>query len=205
MCEQLRACGGRRLVFIDDCYTDMRTGAQRAPATLDDGPWSRLIDTSRRLVEHVRARWDIEAVLHPHAESHIEHEDQIARFLEDTAEDAVGLCLDVGHHAYCDGDPVQFMRDHHARIPYLHLKSVDGTVRQRAEAEGLSFSQAVALDVFVEPSRGTIDYLELRDALRAVGYAGFGIVEQDMYPAPADKPLPIARRTREYLTQIGFG
>ena len=31
------------------------------------------------------------------------------------------------------------------------------------------------------------------------------IVEQDMYPAPFDKPLPIARRTREYLRGIGIG
>jgi hypothetical protein len=26
-----------------------------------------------------------------------------------------------------------------------------------------------------------------------------------MYPAPFDKPLPIARRTREYLREIGIG
>ena len=30
-------------------------------------------------------------------------------------------------------------------------------------------------------------------------------VEQDMYPAPFDKPLPIAKRNRAYLKQMGFG
>ena len=33
----------------------------------------------------------------------------------------------------------------------------------------------------------------------------FAIVEQDMYPAPFDKPLPIARRNREFLRQREIG
>ena len=34
---------------------------------------------------------------------------------------------------------------------------------------------------------------------------GLGIVEHDMYPAPFDKPLPIARRTLAYLKEISMG
>ena len=33
---------------------------------------------------------------------------------------------------------------------------------------------------------------------------GWAIVEQDMYPTPFDKPLPIAKRTRAYLREIGI-
>ncbi|GAA3334117.1 hypothetical protein GCM10020331_100820 [Ectobacillus funiculus] len=43
----------------------------------------------------------------------------------------INLCLDTGHHAYADGDPVAFMRKHHKRIPYLHLKSCDLKVREK--------------------------------------------------------------------------
>ena len=50
-----------------------------------------------------------------------------------------------------------------------------------------------------------MDYLALRDVLQEVNFNGFGIVEQDMYPVPFDKPLPIAKRTREYLRDIGIG
>jgi len=49
------------------------------------------------------------------------------------------------------------------------------------------------------------DYLALRDVLEEVDFNGFAIVEQDMYPAPFDKPLPIAKRTRAYLREIGMG
>ena len=38
-----------------------------------------------------------------------------------------------------------------------------------------------------------------------VDYRGWAIVEQDMFPAPFDKPLPIAKRTRAYLKQIDIG
>ena len=41
--------------------------------------------------------------------------------------------------------------------------------------------------------------------LREIDFNGWAIVEQDMYPAPFDKPLPIAKRTRAYLRQIGIG
>jgi inosose dehydratase len=37
------------------------------------------------------------------------------------------------------------------------------------------------------------------------GYDGYAIVEQDMYPADPDAPLPIAQRTYQYLSELGFG
>ena len=37
-----------------------------------------------------------------------------------------------------------------------------------------------------------------------VGIDVFAIVEQDMYPCPVDAPLPIARRTRNYLGSCGI-
>ena len=45
----------------------------------------------------------------------------------------------------------------------------------------------------------------VRDALRESNFSGFAVVEQDMYPAPFDKPLPLGKRNRDYLRQIGIG
>ncbi len=61
------------------------------------------------------------------------------------------------------------------------------------------------MDMFVEPSAGAVDFMAFRDVLRDIDYNGYAIVEQDMYPAPFDKPLPIAKRTREYLRELGIG
>ena len=117
----------------------------------------------------------------------------------------IALCLDTGHHAYRGGDPIAFFRRHHARIPYLHLKSVDPRKQEWVERERIPFAIAVANDMFCEPSVGAVDFLAFRDALREVDYDGLATVEQDMYPAPFGKPLPIATRTRDYLRAIGLG
>ena len=62
------------------------------------------------------------------------------RFLADTDPDLVGLCFDTGHHAYCGGDAVAFMRRHHDRVGYLHVKSVDPAVLEEARREALPFA-----------------------------------------------------------------
>ena len=50
-----------------------------------------------------------------------------------------------------------------------------------------------------------MDFIAFRDLLRDIDYQGFGIVEQDMFPASFDRPLPIAKRTRANLREIGLG
>jgi inosose dehydratase len=82
---------------------------------------------------------------------------------------------------------------------------VDRAVQQRVEAERIPFGTAVGMDTFCEPAHGAVNFLAFRDLLLEIGYNGTATVEQDMYPAPFDKPLPIARRTREYLREIGIG
>ena len=203
--ELLAELGAQYLVLIDGTYSDLFTGEQIEIKQLDDDNWRRLIDTTHRVADMIDELYDMKLVFHPHAETHVEYEDQIERFLSDTDPDRVSLCFDVGHHAYRDGDPVAFMRKHHARIPYLHLKSVEPTLQKKVEAEGIPFATAVAMDMFCEPSRGAVDFMAFRDLLIELDYDGFAIVEQDMYPAPFDKPLPIARRTRAYLQEIGLG
>ena len=44
-----------------------------------------------------------------------------------------------------------------------------------------------------------------RDVLQEVDYNGWAVVEQDMYPAPFDKPFPIGKHNRDYLREIGIG
>jgi inosose dehydratase len=203
--ELLAALGAPFLVLIDDTYSDLFTGKPIAPSRLDKNAWKRLIDTTHRVADLTIDRFGLKLVFHPHAESHVEYEDQIEALLDQTDPARVYLCLDTGHHAYRGGDPVAFFRRHHPRIAYLHLKSVDGQMQKRVKDEHIPFAIAVGRDMFCEPSKGAVDFLAFRDALRDVNYEGWATVEQDMYPAPFDKPLPIAQRTRAYLREIGIG
>ena len=203
--ELLGALGAQYLVLIDDTYSDLFTGRPTRPSRLDVDSWKRLIETTHRIADLAKARYGLTLVFHPHAETHVEYEDQIETFLEQTDPTRVSLCLDTGHHAYRGGDPVAFMRKHHKRIAYLHLKSIDGVMQKKVAEEKIPFALAVGMDMFCEPSKGMVDFRAFRDVLREVGYEGWAVVEQDMYPAPFDKPLPIARRTRAYLREIGIG
>jgi inosose dehydratase len=203
--EILAKLGGKFLVLIDDTYTDPHTSEPRKPKRLDDDGWQRLIDTTHRVADIARQEFGLQVVYHPHAETHVEYDDQIERFLADTDPARVSLCFDTGHHAYRGGDSVGFMRKHHERIPYLHIKSVDADVQRRVQAEGIPFATAVGQDMFCELDRGAVDFTAFRDVLEQIEYDGWAIVEQDMYPAPFDKPLPIGKRTRAYLREIGIG
>lgn len=201
----IKEMGGKFMVLIDDTYSDLFTGTPTRPTRLDDKAWKQLVETTNRLGKLVRETYGLTLVQHPHAETHVEYEDQIEALLDATDPEYVSICLDTGHHAYRGGDPVAFMRKHHKRIPYLHLKSVDPEMQKRVAAENIPFAIAVGRDMFCEPSRGAVDFPAFRDLLQEIGFDGWGIVEQDIYPAPFDKPLPIATRTRKYLREIGIG
>ena len=203
--ESLAFLGAEYLILIDDTYTNLWTGEPTAPGKLDDEAWKHLVDRVHYVVDLVRERFGLQVVFHPHAETHVEYEDQIERLLSQTDPERVVLCLDTGHHAYRGGDPISFLRRHHRRIPYLHLKSVQPDLQRRVAEENIPFAHAVGMDLFCEPSQGVVDFPALCRVLQEIDYNGYAIVEQDMYPASFDKPLPIARRTREYLRAIGIG
>ncbi|MFQ6018135.1 MAG: sugar phosphate isomerase/epimerase family protein [Kiloniellaceae bacterium] len=201
----LAGLGGRYLLLMDNTYTDMHTGERIAPAELGGDDWKRLVDTTQKVAQIARDAYGLTLVFHPETESHVQFEHQIEALLSQTDPALVSLCLDIGHHANCGGDPVAFMRKHHTRIPYLHLKSIDPEVRKKVQEANIPFTPAVGMGLFCEPELGAVDFLGFRDVLHLIGYEGWVTVEQDMYPAPFDKPLPIAKRTRAYLREIGIG
>jgi inosose dehydratase len=202
--ERLASLEAKYLVLITEGYTD-HTGKVTRPTRLDDSTHRQFIETIHKASKLAQSRFGLRALVHNHGESYVEHEDQLEAVLAQTDPGLVSFCLDTGWLAYLGGDPVNFMRRHYTRIPYLHLKSVDRDIMKRVEAERLPTVTAVGMGVFCEPSQGVVDFPALRDVLREINFDGWAIVEQDMYPAPFDKPLPIAKRTRTYLREIGLG
>ena len=79
--ERLAALDAKYLVLIDDTYTDLFTGEAIAPKRLDEGAWGRFIETTHKVADIARDRFGLQLVFHPHAETHVEYEDQIEAFL----------------------------------------------------------------------------------------------------------------------------
>jgi inosose dehydratase len=197
--ELVVAMGGTHVVLLpDDVGPD-------APE-LDPDQWRTLMEANSRLGRILKEEYGLQAVFHPHADSLVGTQAQIERFLQDTDPAWVDLCMDTGHIAYYDGDNVELIQLYPDRIGYLHIKQVDPQVLKQVREEHLGFGEAVRRGVMVEPPLGVPEVEPVLEALdRHVDGELFMIGEQDLYPCDPDVPLPIARRTYQYLRELGVG
>jgi inosose dehydratase len=198
-----RAMGAGHLVVIPEFWRDPVTGEQTDPPRLDAAAFRSLTTGMDDLGRRLREEFGLTMVVHPHADTHLDTDENVTRFLDATDPAAVGLCLDTGHYAYCGGDSVTLLRTYGERVGYLHLKQVDPAVLAEVRRHDLPFGPAVRRGVMCEPPAGVPDLPPVLAAAQNLGVDLFAIVEQDMYPCPPDQPLPIARRTRRFLASCG--
>ncbi|QUH04286.1 TIM barrel protein [Saccharopolyspora erythraea] len=197
------ALGAKHLVVIPEMWRDPATGEQLEDRLLGDGSWAALGTGIDRLARALFEEYGVRMQFHPHADSHVDTQPHVERFLEITDPDLVTLCLDTGHVSYCGGDNLDLIRKYPSRIGYLHLKQVDPRVLEEVAAEDLPFGPAVRRGVMCEPPGGVPDLAPIVEAAHDLDADMFAIVEQDMYPCAPEAPLPIARRTHQYLTRCG--
>ncbi|KUJ69242.1 2-keto-myo-inositol dehydratase [Streptomyces albus subsp. albus] len=198
-----QAMGARHLVVIPSFWRDDKTAELIEDPRLTAEQWRQLAAGMERLGREVRERYGLDIVVHPHADTHIDTEENVARFLDATDPELVRLCLDTGHYAYCGGDSVKLIETYGERIGYLHLKQVDPAVLAEVVRDGVPFGPAVRRGVMCEPPTGIPALEPVLTAAQRLDVDLFAIVEQDMYPCPPDQPLPIARRTRRFLRGCG--
>ena len=198
------AVGGKHVVVIPEMWRDPATGEVLEDRDLTDEQWRAKTAGMNDLGRAMFETFGVRAQYHPHADSHVDTEQNIYRFLENTDPEFVNLCLDTGHVSYCGGDNLAIIRAHPERIGYLHLKQVDEQVRAKVAADDLPFGEAVRLGAMIEPPLGIPEMPPLLDAVAELDVDIFAIVEQDMYPCTPDTPLPIAQRTRKYLGSCGI-
>ncbi|GAA2318454.1 sugar phosphate isomerase/epimerase [Streptomyces violaceusniger] len=201
--ELTRAMNAGHLVVIPSFWRDDKTAELIEPPTLTAEQWRHLSTGMERLGREVRERFGLDIVVHPHADTHIDTEENVARFLDATDAGLVNLCLDTGHYAYCGGDSVKLIETYGERIGYLHLKQVDPEILADVVKNGVPFGPAVQRGVMCEPPNGVPELGPVLTAAQNLDVDLFAIVEQDMYPCPPGRPFPIAERTRRFLRSCG--
>jgi inosose dehydratase len=201
----LTALGARHLVLLPEQYTDQHTGQSTQAGELDADQWKTLTTGYDRLGQVLLEEYGVELVFHPHADTHVDTQDRVERFLTDTDPRYVNLCLDTGHISYCHGDNIAIIEAFGERMRYVHLKQVDPAVRDRVRAAKLSLAEAVPMGVMVEPPYGEPSMPPLLDALARLDTDLFTVVEQDLYPVEPHIPLPIGARTAGYFRGCGLG
>ncbi len=200
------AVGAQHLVFVPvPGYRDDQTGGYLEPAELDGDDWQTLVRAAGELGKVVAQEYGLRLQYHPHADSHVETQEQTERFLDQTDPRYISLCLDTGHLAYRHADNAAIIRGYPDRIGYVHIKQMDPAIVATADRDGLAFGQAVAMGASCEPPGGEPDIGTVSKALLELDTDLFVVVEQDLYPVDFDLPKPIAQRTYTYLRSVGIG
>ena len=203
-CRRIAGLGGSFLVVIDMVSDERGATAGRSAAALRLGgrPYDILLSGLRQSAG-IAAEHGLTPVLHPHAGSYIEFEDEIERVLDDTADDGLQLCIDTGHFAYAGVDPVSFLAAHRDRTPYLHFKDIDPIVHQKVVGDGVAFFDAISLGVFCPVGQGMVDFNALATELKN-GFDGPGTIEQDRDFRSPTTPLEDAKASLDYLRGLGL-
>jgi inosose dehydratase len=160
---------------------------------LDAAGWRRFADGVERAVERCRAR-GYEPTFHHHTGTYVEAVWEIERLLELTD---VGLCLDTGHVLLGGGDPDRAIADWAGRINHLHVKDVRREVVDGILADAAPLEEIWRRQAFCRLGTGDIDLDGVLDAIRASGYSGWLVVEQDIFP---DRDGFAGRAARDQLS-----
>jgi inosose dehydratase len=189
----IAAAGGELLVIIP--------GFAPTREPLPDDGWRTMANAIRDIALVATDEHGLTPVLHPHAGTHVEFEDEIDRIAELTE---VAFCLDTGHCAYAGIDSVALYERLADRVTYFHFKDVDAAQRRRALEAGLSFEEAIGERVFCPLGAGTVDFAALRDALETHDFSGWATVEQDRLPIDSTTPAEDAAASLTHLREVGL-
>ncbi|MGF1684040.1 TIM barrel protein [Photobacterium minamisatsumaniensis] len=205
LCAFLQNIGTTKLVVID-CVNDIRSryaGISDEAPRLDDQRWNVMM-TTIKMISDIAKKYQVRAVVHPHAGGYIEYQDELDRMLNDISADDAGLCLDTGHLYYAEMDPAQSLIDYAERLEYVHFKDVNKARLDKAITEQVGFWQACADGVMCPIGEGAVNYEQVAHALQTIGYNGWITIEQERDPRNADTTLPDIKKSRQYLLDNGF-
>ena len=142
---------------------------------LDDAGWRTLLGNLDRLAA-LAAEQGVHAVLHPHVGTMVETGDDVRRVLEGST---VPLCLDTGHLLIGGTDPAELTRAFPERIAHTHLKDVDLGLARQVQDGRRSYTEAVRAGMYRPLGTGDVDTAAIVGHLRARGYDGWWVLEQD--------------------------
>jgi inosose dehydratase len=180
---------------------------QEHPETwLSPARFASLMANLHRAAEICRGE-GFEVVLHPHAGTYVETADEIARVMDHLDPTLLGLCLDTGHFRFGGADPVQAVHDYRDLIRHVHIKDCRTSVMDDVKREGKGLEEALSRGVFTGLGEGDSGIAEVIEALRAIDYSGWLVIEQDQFLRATDTRASVAagqRRNREYLRALGI-
>lgn len=178
-------------------------GSEVPECRLGDAEWKGFAARVGIAADRVRER-GFEPTFHHHACSYVEAPGEIERLLESTD---VDLCLDTGHLLLGGGDPLAGLTAWGSRINHLHVKDCRRAVVDAIVAERAGMRDVWSRGTFCALGAGDLDIAGFLDAVAAIGFAGWLVVEQDMLAGPETRVAAAAAEqtaNRRRLASYGF-
>ena len=195
------------LVLADANGTVANRTNRAGRITPDDGltaaEWDVFAAGADRVADEVFEATGLKTVFHHHCAGYVETPEEIARLLELTNPQRLGLVFDTGHYTYGAGHArvVEALDRFAERVWYIHFKDCDLSLVARARAEQWDYFTSLRHGIFCELGKGAVDFPAVLRWLAARDYSGYTLVEQDVLPGMGT-PLESARRNRDYLKSI---
>jgi inosose dehydratase len=203
--DLLKALGCQVLVFAETSnaiHADVSKPLMTRPVMPDDA-WAEFGRRVTEVADRTCAE-GVRLVYHHHMGTIVQSLADIDALMAATGP-SVHLLLDTGHATFAAVDPAALARRWRARISHVHAKDVRRDVMERAQAERMSFLDAVVAGVFTVPGDGCVDYAAVFREL--AGYCGWVVLEAEQDPTKAH-PLTYARlgyrNLRAYLADAGL-
>jgi inosose dehydratase len=179
------------------------SGVRNPSSGLTDQQWDEFAIGMNRVLERCRAR-GYEPTLHCETGSFLEATSELEKALEITD---VNICLETGHQLLGGGDPIDFLHTWTDRINQVHLKDVTMSIFDDIVRNGESSSAIWANEAFPRLGDGDFDVVKFVADLRASGFEGWLVVEQDSFPTSAARfaqAIDDQRLNRAYLANLGL-
>ncbi len=156
---------------------------------------------ARKLSEVAKWTADQGMVLayHHHMGSIIEAEADVDALMAGSSKE-VTLCFDTGHLLFGGGDVMAVLKRFAERVHHVHFKDIRPDVVRDVRENDRSFLDAVIDGAFTVPGDGCIDFQTVSDALKAMGYGGWIVVEAEQDPAKAP-PYKYSKMGFEHIVE----
>jgi inosose dehydratase len=158
---------------------------------------------ANEIAQRVMDETGLRTVFHHHIGTWVETPAETRRLMDMTNPDILGLVFDTGHWSFGGGDEVEGVHQFRDRIWHVHFKDHDPNVARQSREQGWDGVTSVGHGIFPELGKGDVDFPAVLNALKAIGYNGWIVVEQDVLPG-LGTPKESAQRNREYLHSIGL-
>ena len=170
---------------------------------LSENQWKTFAAGAEKVAKAVKDKYGMRTVFHHHCGGFVETPGEVAKLMELTNPEILGLCLDMGHFAFGGGDPVVALKKYYNRIWHVHFKDFDPKVGQDAKENNYDYFKSVEVGVFCELGKGSVDFESIVKILNEKEYDGWIVVEQDVLPGMGS-PKKCADHNRKYIKSLGI-